>query len=168
MLGSPPMRTASAVWRSSPELVLALDEHFGAPVDSYVNGSQTWLLDNGPGGAALEWRLHPVASYRPPAELSHYDLWERVVAQLHAGGDPGALALGEEVRAVESLWEGLEAFAAYGNEVEPATLAQAATAAIGRPPDAAGLVDHDRVGETWERARGDVSIVNLLLEELRV
>jgi hypothetical protein len=24
------------------------------------------------------------------------------------------------------------------------------------------------VGETWERARGDVSIVSLLLEELRV
>src|SRR5206468_12131161 len=118
MLGSPSMRTASAVWRSSPELVLALDEHFGPPVDSYVNGSQTWLLDNGPGGVALEWRLHPVASYRPPAELSHYDLWERVVAQLRAGGDPGALSLGEEVRAVESLWEGLEAFAAYGDEVE--------------------------------------------------
>ena len=68
---------------------------------------------------------------------------------------------------MESLWEGLEAFAAYGDEVEPATLAQAATAAIGRPPDATGLVDHDRVGETWERARGDVSIVSLLLEELR-
>ena len=51
--------------------MLALDEHFGPPVDSYVNGSQTWLLDNGPGDAALEWRLHPVASYRPPAELSH-------------------------------------------------------------------------------------------------
>jgi len=168
MLGSPSMRTASAVWRSSPELVLALDEHFGPPVDSYVNGSQTWLLDNGPGGVALEWRLHPVASYRPPAELSHYDLWERVVAQLRAGGDPGALSLGEEVRAVESLWEGLEAFAAYGDEVEPATLAQAATAAIGRAPEAAGLVDHERVGDAWERAHGDVSIVSLLLEELRV
>jgi hypothetical protein len=87
---------------------------------------------------------------------------------LHAGGDPGALSLGEEVRAVDSLWEGLEAFAAYGDEVEPATLAQAATAAIGRAPAAAGLVDHERVGETWERARGDVSIVSLLLEELRV
>jgi hypothetical protein len=168
MLGSPSMRTASAVWRSSPELVLALDEHFGPPVDSYVNGSQTWLLDNGPGGVALEWRLHPVAAYRPPAELSHYDLWERVVAQLRAGGDPDALSLGEEVRAVDSLWEGLEAFAAYGDEVEPATLAQAAAAEIGRAPEAAGLVDHERVGDTWERARGDVSIVSLLLEELRV
>ena len=162
------MRTASAVWRSSPELVLALDEQFGPPVDSYVNGSQTWLLDNGPGGVTVEWRLHPVAAYRPPARLSHYDLWERVVAQLHAGGDPGALALGEERRALESLWEGLEAFAPYGDEVEPVTLAQASAAAIGRVPDAAGLVDHDRVGDAWERARGEVSIVGLLLEELRV
>jgi hypothetical protein len=168
MLGSPSMRTASAVWRSSPELVLALDEHFGPPVDSYVNGSQTWLLDNGPSDVTLEWRLHPVAAYRPPAGLSHYDLWERVVAQLGAGGDPGALALGEERRAVDSLWEGLEAFAAYGDEVEPAMLAQAASAAIGRAPEAAGLVDHDRVGDAWERARGDVSIIGLLLEELRV
>jgi hypothetical protein len=168
MLGSPSMRTASAVWRSSPELVLALDEHFGPPVDSYVNGSQTWLLDNGPGGVTVEWRLHPVAAYRPPEGLSHYDLWERVIAQLHAGGDAGALALGEERRTLDSLWEGVEAFAAYGDEVEPATLAQAATAAIGRVPDAAGLVDHNRVSDEWERARGEVSIVGLLLEELRV
>jgi hypothetical protein len=168
MLGSTAMRTASAIWRSSLELVLALDEHFGPPVDSYVNGSQTWLLDNGPGGVTLEWRVHPVAAYRPPAGLSHYDLWERVVAQLRAGGDPGALALGDERRSLDSLWEGLEAFAAYSDEVEPATLAQAASAAIGRAPDATGLVDHDRVGDAWERARGDVSIVGLLLEELRV
>jgi hypothetical protein len=167
MLGSPSMRTASAVWRSSSELVLSLDEHFGPPVDSYVNGSQTWLLDNGPGGVTLEWRLHPVAAYRPPAGLSHYDLWERVITQLRAGTDPGALALGEERRALGSLWEGLEAFAPYGDEIEPATLTQAASRAIGQTPVAAGLVDHERVGDAWERARRDVSIVGLLLEELR-
>jgi hypothetical protein len=161
------MRTASAVWRASPELVLALDERFGDPVDSYVNGSQVWLLDNGPGDITLEWRLHPVAAYRAPAGLSHYELWERAVAQLHAGGDPGALALGDERRALASIWEGLEAFAPYGVEVEPATLAQAATTALGLPPDAVGLVDHERIGDEWERARGSVSIVGLLLEELR-
>jgi hypothetical protein len=161
------MRTASAVWHASPALVLALDERFGQPADSYVNGSQTWILDNGPGAVTLEWRLHPVAAYRTPAGLSHYDLWERVVAQLRAGADPGALVLGEERRALDSLWEGLEAFAAYGDEIEPATLARAATVALGIPPDAAGLVDHDRIGDAWERARGGVSIVTLLLEELR-
>jgi hypothetical protein len=167
MLGSPAMRTASAVWRASPELVLALDERFGHPVDSYVNGSQTWLVDNGPGGVTLEWRLHPVAAHRAPTALSHYDLWEQVVGQLRAGADPGALVLGEDPRAVDSLWEGLEAFAAYGDEIEPATLAQAAGEALGRAPDAAGLVDHERIGDAWERARGAVSIVSLLLEELR-
>lgn len=162
------MRIASAVWRASPEVVLALADRFGLPVDSYVNGTQTWLLDNGPGGVTLEWRLHPVAAYQLPSGLSHYDLWEQVVGQLHAGAEPGALALGDERRGLESLWEGLEAFAAYGDEVEPATLAQAATAALGgRPPDAVGLVDHERIGDAWERARGSVSIVGLLLEELR-
>jgi hypothetical protein len=108
-----------------------------------------------------------VAAYRAPDGLSHYELWERAVAQLQAGGDPGALALGEERRALASIWEGLEAFAPYGDEVEPATLAQAATAALGLPPDATGLVDHERIGDEWERARGGVSIISLLLEELR-
>ena len=167
MLRSPPMRTASAVWHASPDLVLALDVRFGLPADSYVNGSQTWILDNGPGDVTLEWRLHPVAAYRTPTGMSHYDLWERVVAQLRAGADPSALVLAEERRAFDSLWEGLEAFAAYADEIEPATLAQAATATLGIPPDAAGLVDHDRIGDAWERARGGVSIVSLLLEELR-
>jgi hypothetical protein len=162
-----PARVASAVWRISPELVLALDEHLGGPVDSYVNGAQTWLTDDGPGGVTLEWRMHPVASYRAPAGLSHYDLWERVVAQLSGGRDPGALALGEgEPRPLASLWDGLEVFAPY-DDVEPATLAKAAGDALGRAPDASGLVDHDRIGDAWERAKGDISLLALLLDELR-
>jgi hypothetical protein len=78
------------------------------------------------------------------------------------------LALGEERRSLGSLWEGLETFAAYDDEIEPATLGRAATAALGVVPDVVGLVDHDRVGEAWERARGGVSIVGLLFEELSV
>jgi len=159
-------RVASAVWRVSPELVLALDARIGIPVDTYVNGTQTWLTDDGPGGATLEWRLHPVASYSAPPKLSHYDLWEQVVTQLTAGGDPEALALGGERRPLRSIWDGLEVFAAYGDEVEPATLAQAATDALGLAPVAAGLVDHDRLGDTWEHTGGNVSLVELLFEEL--
>jgi hypothetical protein len=160
-------RVSSAVWRISRELVLALDERLGAPVDSYVNGTQTWLTDDGPGGATLEWRLHPVAGYRKPEALSHYDLWEQVVAQLAGGRDPGALVLGgPPPRALTSLWDGLEAFAAYGDDVEPWILGRACEEALGRPPDAAGLVDHDRVGDTWEHSKGAVSIVALLLDEL--
>ena len=159
-------RVASAVWRITPDLVLALDEHLGAPVDSYLNGSQTWLTEDGPGGATLEWRLHPVGDYRPPAGLSHYELWEQVVAQLAGGRDPGTLALGDERRPLASLWDGLESYAPY-DDVEPATLAHATTVALGRPPDACGLVDHTRIGDAWEQAKGGVSIVALLLDELR-
>jgi hypothetical protein len=163
----PVSRTATCVWRVEPTLVVALDEHLGPPVDSYVNGTQTWLSDDGPGGLTLEWRLHPVAGYRPPAGLSHYDLWEQVVGALSAGIDPDALELGSEHRTLRSLWDGLECFAAYGEEIEPAPLAHAATEAVERVPDTSGLVDHDRVGTAWEQAKGTVSIVEMLLAELR-
>jgi hypothetical protein len=161
------MRTASAVWQSSVELVLALDQQLGPPTDNYVNGTQTWLADNGPEAITLEWRLHPIAAYRAPKGLSHYDLWELVVDQLRAGVDAGALVLGDERRALSSLWDGLEVYAAYGDEVEPATLTQSAVAALGLAPDASGMVDHTRIGDEWERGGGRVSIVSLLLEELR-
>jgi hypothetical protein len=149
------------VWRVDPSLVLALDEHFGPPVDSYVNGTQTWLTDDGPAGVTLEWRLHPVAGYRKPDDLSHYDLWERVVGTLSGGAD-------DSTPPVASLWDGLECFAAYDAQPEPAPLAQAAAEALGRAPDANGLVDHERIGAEWEQAKGGVSIVDMLLAELRV
>src|SRR5215210_4357149 len=127
-------RVPTCVWRVTPALVVALDERFGEPVDAYVNGSQVWLRDDGPGGVTLEWRLHPVPGYERPPGLTTYDVFPSV-----------ALALGtdeEPVAPVEALWEGLEAFAAYGDEVEPAPLAAAATAALGIAPDAAGVADH--------------------------
>ncbi len=160
-------RTATCVWRVDAPLILTLDEHFGPPVDSYLNGSQTWLTDDGPGGVGLEWRLHPVAGYRLPRELSHYDLWEQVVGGLSAGADPDALSLGTETRTLRSVWDGLECFAAYGDDLEPAPLAQAATAALDRLPDAVGLVDHEQIGAAWEHAHGATSIVEMLLAELK-
>ena len=157
---------ATTVWRIRPELVLALNDRLGPPVDSYLNGSQTWFTE-APGGAALEWRLHPVAGYRLPGGLSHYDLWDAVVDGLILGADPAALALGGEVRPLHSLWDGLECFAAHGEDLEPAALTAAAFAELGIAPDGAGLVDHERIGNEWERSRGAVSIVALLLEQLR-
>jgi len=160
-------RTATCVWRVDPALVLALDERLGPPVDSYLNGSQTWLAEVGPGDVALEFRLHPVAGYRLPEGMSHYDLWEQVVAALSGErADAAAVQLGTETRALTSLWDGLECFAAYGDELEPAPLASAAGEAVGRAPDAAGLVDHLRIGSEWERAQGSLSIVDMLLAEL--
>jgi hypothetical protein len=158
-------REASAVWTITPELVLALDEQLGPPVDSYVNGSQTWLVGDDD-TLMVEFRLHPVAGFSQPRGLSHNDLWETVVGQLSLTGDPHALRLGEEVRPLTALWDGLECFAAYGDDVEPATLAARATAELGRAPDRTGLVDHDAIGDAWERANGNVSIIALLLEQL--
>lgn len=157
---------ATAVWRISPELVVALDARLGPPVDSYVNGSQTWLLPNGPGEIVLEWRLHPVAGYRKPSGLSHYDVLEEVVMALTASADASALPLGADTRPLTSLWDGLECFPAYGDEVEPQPLAAAAADALGVEPDAVGVVDHDVIGDEWERTQGNVSIIALLLRAL--
>ena len=170
----------TAVWRISPELVLALDEHLGPPVDSYVNGSQTWLVGDEPSGPTessgntgtgdaemiLEFRLHPVSGYRAPAGCSHYDIWETVVTQLSQEVDAQALQLGNETRSLDDLWDGLEAFPAYGDEIEPARLTALVTTALALAPDRAGLVDHEAIGDAWERANGKVSIVELLVDQL--
>ncbi|HUQ39259.1 MAG TPA: hypothetical protein VM030_03830 [Acidimicrobiales bacterium] len=151
-------RTPTCLWRISDELVMALDDHFGEPLDAYVNGSQVWLRDDGPGGATVEWRLHPVAGFDRPVGTGTYDLFGNVALALATGGPPKA-------RPAE-LWDGLEAFAAYGDEAEPAALRAACTEALGIPPDAAGLVDHKAVGDEWERSDGRISIVDALFRQL--
>ena len=153
-----PSRSATCVWRTTPALIVALDDRFGEPTDAYVNGSQTWLRDDGPGGATLEWRLHPVPAYVRPDGVDVYDVFGTVALALGTGGEPPA--------PVESLWDGLEAFPAYDDEIEPAPLAAAVTASLGIEPDAAGLVDHTAIGDAWERSGGALSIVDALLREL--
>ena len=148
----------TCVWRASPELLLALDERFGEPVDTYVNGSQVWLRDDGPGGVALEWRLHPVAGYRRPGGLATEEVFDVVTRALAAGEQPPV--------PLDRLWDGLEAFAAYDDEIEPAILAAACTDALGRAPDASGLADHDLIGDQWEQSGGATSIVAALLDQL--
>jgi len=140
------------VWRISPALVQALDERLGPPLDRYVNGTQTWLTPDGPAGATLEWRLHPVASFGRPQDVSHDDLWDAVVD--------------DDVADPARVWDGLECFPAYGDELEPAALGRAVTEMLGIAPDATGLVDHQRIGTAWERSRGEVSLVDALLDEL--
>ncbi len=161
-------RTSTTLWMISPDLVRALDEQLGAPVDSYVNGSQTWLVgDAERGDIVLEYRLHPVAGYRTPRGASHYDIWETVLAHLSRDRDPQAILIGDETRALSEVWDGLECFTAYGDDVEPARLAALATDALGRGPDQAGQVDHDAIADAWERANRGVSIVRLLFDQLR-
>src|SRR5687768_10765005 len=154
-----PSRTATCVWRATPALIVALDERFGEPTDAYVNGSQTWLRDDGPGGITLEWRLHPVAAYQRPDGLDTCEVFGAVALAVGTGGESPA--------PIDSLWDGLEAFPAHDDEIEPAPLAAAVEEALGIEPDAAGLVDHAAIGDKWERSRGQLSIVDALLSELR-
>jgi hypothetical protein len=162
---------ASCVWRAHPELIVALDSRFGDPLDAYVNGSQVWLREDGPvarrGGepVTLEWRLHPVGGYQRPPGVGTYEVFPTVALALGTGGDPAV--------PVETLWDGLEAFAAYGDEAigdEPEkrveALREATTAALGLAPDACGLVDHDVIGEEWERSGRRSSIIGALLAQL--
>ena len=149
---------ASAVWRARPEVIVALDDRFGEPVDAYVNGSQVWLREDGPAAETLEWRLHPVAGYERPAGVGTYEVFSATALALGTGATPPA--------PLEALWEGLEVFAAYGDDIEPQPLVAAAVQALGLEPDAFGLVDHDVVADAWERAGGGVSIVALLLGQL--
>jgi hypothetical protein len=165
-----PDLVATTVWTIAAPVLLALDATLGGPIDSYVNGSQVWLCSDGPGDTMLEWRLHPVAGYRTPSGLSHYDLWETVIGAL-SGRDGGhaadAIPLGNETRPLTALWEGLECFCAYGDDVEPQPLAQAAHGSIGIAPDYFGLVDHEALGAEFERTGGAISLVALLIDQLR-
>ncbi|MBV8160210.1 MAG: hypothetical protein JO265_04740 [Acidimicrobiia bacterium] len=150
--------TPTCVWRISPELVVALQDRFGDPIDAYVNGSQVWLRDDGPGGVTVEWRLHPVAGYERPDGLDTYDVFTATSYSLSENAAPPV--------PLARLWDGLEAFAAYGEELEPATLGNAAAEALGIPPDACGVVDHQRIGDEWERSGGQTSVVDALLAQL--
>ena len=151
--------TPACVWRLTAELVVALDDRFGEPVDAYLNGSQVWLRDDGPGGITLEWRLHPVAGYQRPAGVGTYEVFETVALALATGTDPPAPP--------EQLWDGLEAFPAYGDQVDSSSeLAAAATEALGMAPDASGMVDHTPIADEWERSGRRTSIVEALLRQL--
>lgn len=147
-----------ALWRARPDVIVALDDRFGEPVDAYVNGSQVWLRDDGPGGITLEWRLHPVSGYKKPGGVGTYEVFSATSLALATGATPPA--------PLEQLWEGLEVFPAYGEDVEPQPLASAAAESLAIDPDAFGLVDHEGIADLWERTGGNVSIVDDLLRQL--
>lgn len=144
------------MWRVTPELLLRLDETFGEPTDTYVNGSQVWLRDID--DATIEWRLHPVPRFRRPGGVTTDELFESIVFALREGDEP--------IAAPSDLWEGLEAFVAYDDEIEPAPLAAQTGGVLGIAPDAYGVVDHVTIGDAWERSAGDYSIVAALFAQL--
>ena len=147
-----------AIWRARPEVIVALDDRFGEPVDAYVNGSQVWLREDGPGGIPLEWRLHPVANYQRPGGVGTYEVFSATSLALATGATPPA--------PLHRLWDGLEVFPAYGDDVEPQPLAAAAAESLGVEADSFGLVDHETIADQWERTGGRVSIVDDLFKQL--
>lgn len=161
--------TPTCAYRVDAALVELLDERLGPPLDSYVRGWQVWLEPNGPAGVTLEWRLHPPARFRMPRGVDPHDLFDVVLQGIAAVDDPGSEAFpaGRERRTLAEIWEILEVFPAYGDEVEPQALGEAAAAALGgRAPDVAGRVDHDRLGGLWKGAKGDFSVGQVLLADL--
>ena len=151
---------AAAVWRARPDLIVALDDRFGEPVDAYVNGSQVWLREDGPGrdraGVA-------VAPGRPlPAADEHRDL------RGLRGHGPGPGNGGTAPAPLTELWDGLEAFAAYGEELEPRPLAVAASRG---PRDRTRRLrawsTTSTIAAEWERTSGSVSIVADLFRQLK-
>jgi hypothetical protein len=157
---APHALVATCVWRCTPEVITALDHAFGDPVDAYVNGSQVWIDDEGPGGVAIEWRLHPVANYVKPRGIATADVFQTLVRATTSNDDAESLPL------PASLWDGLEAFAAYDDPVDATVLREWATTRLGIAPTASGQVDHEVVADAWERSERATSIVSDLLAQL--
>lgn len=149
--------TPTCVWTISDELVVALDANLGEPVDTYVNGSQVWFRDP-TDEITLQLRLHPVAGFRRPPGVEVHDLFSDVALAVAEGREPPA--------APAALWDGLEAYPAFGEEVDVDVLAAWATDIVGIGPTASGVVDHGPIGEEWERSEGQTSIISALLAQL--
>ena len=160
--------TPTCVWRVDADLVERLDRHLGPPLDSYVRGWQVWLEPHGPAGERLEWRLHPPARFRMPRGVNPHDLFEVVLqGVIGVEGPSQPFSAGREQRTLDQVWEVLEVFPADGDPVDTAALTAVTAARLGgRLPDAAGRVDHDRLGDLWKARRGDFSVGQALLTAL--
>lgn len=151
-----------ALWRCTPALISALDAQLGEPTDTYVNGSQVWLRDDGPGDITLEWRLHPVGGYRRPPATSTTNVFRRIAAGLFQPSADEAVA----IAVPESLWGGLEVFSAYEEPLGAEELRAYCAALLGIEPDGVGTVDHDPIADEWERTAGASDIFSALIRQL--
>lgn len=151
-----------ALWRCTSTLIRALDSQLGEPTDTYVNGSQVWLRDDGPRNITLEWRLHPVGGYRRPSATSTTNVFRRIAAGLNELHADHTVA----IAAPESLWGGLEVFSAYEEPLEAEELRACCVALLGIEPDVVGPVDHDPIADEWERTAGASDIFVALAAQL--
>lgn len=159
---------STCVYRVDVELVELLDARLGPPLDSYVRGWQVWLEEHGPAGATLEWRLHPPAGFQMPRGVNPHDLFEVVLQGVSERDQPdaGPFATGAEQRTLAQIWEVLEIFPTFGEKVSAEDLVEVVTDVLGRRPDAAGIVDHARLGDLYKASSGRFSVGRALLETL--
>lgn len=158
----------TCVYRVDAALVELLDERLGPPLDSYVRGWQVWLEAHGPAGETLEWRLHPPAGFAMPRGVNPHDLFEVVLQGLSGLDDPDTqpFAAGKEQRRLADVWEVLEVFPTFGDDIPPERLVAIAEDVLGRRPDAAGTADHARLGDRFKAERGGFSVGEALLATL--
>ena len=158
----------TCAYRVDAALVELLDARLGPPLDSYVRGWQVWLDEHGPGGATLEWRLHPPARFRMPRGVNPHDLFEVALQGLAGCDDPDhdAFPVGEEHRRLDEIWEVLEVWPTFGDDLEPEVVAAIAARVLGRAPDVAGRADHARLGDRFKGRKGDFSVGQALLASL--
>jgi hypothetical protein len=149
-----PAPAATCVWRLRPPVLAALHERFGAPADTYGNGSQTGLRSDGPDGTPIEWRLHPRSDFVRPTDLAADQVFTRI-----AGGEDDRFE-------PDRVWTGLEAAWAFGDDLPPQELAGCASRALGVEPDACGTVDRDALQAQWERSGGRLDVIDHLLTAL--
>ncbi len=148
----------TCVWRLRPEVLAALLQRFGAPADTYGNGSQTWLRSDGPDGTPVEWRLHPRSDFVRPTDLAIDQLFTLLA---------GAVARGEEPRLdPATVWTGLEAAWAFDEELPADQLAACTAAALRVDADACGTVDRSALGVEWERSGGRLDVIGHLFSAL--
>ena len=149
----PQVVLAVVLTKSAPDLIVRLRDALDEPIDSYWNGSHTWFGEYL--GHDLEYRLHPVSGFVMPDASRPEDLFELAV---EGNVDP------------EHYWEGLEVFPIDDDietELTGEELSRHIHELLGVAPDACGTVDHDEIGNAYEHATGNVSIVSLLLEQIK-
>lgn len=149
------------VFQVDRELLDALDERFGPPVDSYVFGFQVWLEASST-GVELEYRLHPSAGFDLPSGVHPEELWDEVITQT---GRAEFLLAGER-RRIDELWSLLEVYPPFGDEAHPQEVREWAESALGRKAHASGYVDHGRLGKEWERRPGRFDLAGAILSSL--
>ena len=146
------------VWTVTEELILATMKALGEPGDSYVNGSQVWLVDDGPNGLTVEWRLHPVPNYSRPRGFTTASIFGVIASAIEQGHDTLDPRL---------AWDGLEVFPAYIDDIDPDVLHKWASETLGIPATSFGRVDHDAIADAWEQSDRAVSITSELLQQLQ-